>query len=164
MQEHSSSLSVDGATSKTVVHEAISSHQDDHGHSNLEAAELNSGHWGDLPHFSARSLCKPFHILEGRKVLFPPEDSNYIGTSTGFGYNARGRQKGLAIRSANMREGQRNELFYGTAQRPRGFFVGAAKRAIHLPRAYAVQYLLNPRTELELYDHRHDCHQDENFI
>jgi hypothetical protein len=111
MQEHSSSLSVDGATSKTVVHEVISSHQDGHGHSNLEAAELNSGHWGDLPHFSARSLCKPFHILEGRKVLFPPENSNHIGTSAGFWYNARGKQKGLAIRSANMREGQRNELF-----------------------------------------------------
>ena len=73
-QEHSSSLSVDGATPKTAAHKTITPHQDghghDHGHSNLETMELNLCHWGDLLHFSARSLCEPFHILKGRHVLF----------------------------------------------------------------------------------------------
>ena len=53
---------------------------------------------------------------------------------------------------------------HGTAQRPRDFFVGATKPAIHLPWQYAVQYLLNLRTGFKLYDHRYDCDQDENII
>jgi hypothetical protein len=84
-------------------------HGHGHGHSNLETAELNLGHWGDLLHFSARSLCKPFHILEGRQVLFHLRIPATLVLAD-FWYNAR-RQKGPAIRSTNMREGQRDELF-----------------------------------------------------
>jgi hypothetical protein len=73
---------------------------------------LRSSTWatgGDLLHFSARSLCKPFHILEGRQVLFQLRIPATLVLAD-FWYNAR-RQKGPAIRSTNMREGQRDELF-----------------------------------------------------
>lgn len=50
MQEHTSSLSVDGATSNTAAHETITLRRTATATSNLETAELNLGHWGDLLH------------------------------------------------------------------------------------------------------------------
>jgi hypothetical protein len=146
-----------------AAHETITPHGHGHGHSNLETAELNLGHWGGLLHFSARSLCKPFHILEGRQVLFHLRIPATLVLAD-FWYNAR-RQKGPAIHSANMREGQRDELFRtGLHSVLEVSSLELLNQQSNLLWAYAVQYLLNLRTELKLYDHRHDCDQDENFI
>jgi hypothetical protein len=38
--------------------------------SNLETAELNLGHRGDLLHSVLDHFCRPFQMLEGRKELF----------------------------------------------------------------------------------------------
>lgn len=77
----------------------------------LETAELNLGHWGDLLHSVLDHFADHFTCLRCRKELFRLGIPTTLAYQQIFRYNARRRWKGLAIRSTNMPDGLRDELF-----------------------------------------------------